>query len=237
MARPRSAAHDVEHRGDGLVQDARPLRATHHGQDEPIGWQAERGTGGRRVAAAVDVEHGPAQRRSGDRRPRQRRVGERHRARRRASGGEPARPTGEPVVADDDDGDAEATRGEDRREARVATDRYHDPRPEVAQQPRRGPSTAHQLGEESEVATGQPPLQPADVEERVRERRLGEQSGLDAAPGADVVDRRRSVSVGDECLGDRQRRQHVPRRSSPGDDRERSGPAHRRRAPSSRAAI
>ena len=53
---------------------------------------------------------------------------------------------------------------------------------------------------------------------------------------ADVVDRRRCVSVGDERLGDRQRRQHVPGGSSPGDDREcsRAGSSTGRFAPSSR---
>jgi hypothetical protein len=52
-------------------------------------------------------------------------------------------------------------------------------------------------------------LDPDDVEERVREAGRRHETGLDAALGTDVVDRRAVVTVGHERLGHREGGEHV----------------------------
>ena len=109
------------------------------------------------------------------------------------------------------------------RQAGVAAD-GHDDRAAAARAaapiagPSPRPASAH---ERAEVA----PVEPRAAARRRRGTCAGTASPaaarLDAALGADVVDRRRVVPGGDERLGDRQRRQHVPGRAAAGDDGER----------------
>ena len=179
---------------DRLVEHPRPERAPDHRHDEAVGGQARAlARAASRPAARSTARIDAAHRRAGDLGTRQRRAVVGHRDRRRRTGRQRRSPgPGGGRTRPRRPGCASAPGGQHAGQAGVAADRDHHPRPQPARAAHRLPrSPSASLGAKPRLRVGRrTPLHPDDVEERVRVRRRRQQLGLDAALGADVVERR-----------------------------------------------
>ncbi len=189
---------------DHRVDRGRALRATHHGDDEPVVGQAQLGAGRGAGGVAVEGDDGLPHRGAGELGVRQRGAFERHRDRSGLRGEQLRHHARAPVVGHHDVRDAQAARGPCGREAAVPTHVDDHLGLQLAQQRGGVVGRSAQLRGDGQVPLAQAALQADHVEQGVRVAALGREPGLDTALCADVVDLVLGVAGSHEGVGDGQ---------------------------------